>query len=676
MKGEIKELFFLTEQRKEKTQMQVIKSFISLVVRRVIDVVFSGLALAFLWPLFLIIVFQIKKDSPGPAFYRGKRVGKHGEIFEILKFRTMYESPESYHGNKVTATGDKRITTIGKTLRDTKLNELPQLWNVFVGEMSLVGPRPEDPEIAKKWSDSDKREIFSVKPGLTSPASIVYRNEEKMLQSEDIMNQYFWDILPTKLRLDQLYIRKRNILSDLDVIFWTLIALVPRLKDFEIQEHLLFQGPLNLLFRRYVRWFILDFFVALISVSMAGVLRRLNSPLDIGVIPSIGIALSVALLFSLVNTMLGINRIEWRLASAGESLDIAISIGIVTFILFFINMALPAALKLPQIVLVTSSMFAFIGFIFVRYRGRIITGLATRWTKLRGTKAGGLGEPVIIIGAGEAANFGIWLLKNSPFAQAFNIVGFLDDDPVKIGTRIDGVQVVGSTANIGNFISKYDVGLVLFAINNISLTDSEKILEQCRQANTRIIMLVDILESLRIYFPSGTVDEDSIKENLIDKNSKDRLTGVLNQGSFMRTLRIELTRAKRYNRQCSLIRLRINYSWPPGVSHKQVIVSQILQKVAEAAAKQIRIIDTIGRYEENDFVILMPETKKASAEIVVERIIQNLTAQPIQTDRGPIPINIPYGCVTQNADYSFDPESFIAAVTADMVNLEVRQLAL
>ena len=665
----------IMDQKDAKKQIIFLKSFFNRIIRRALDILFSGLALFLLWPLIIFLVYLIKKDSPGPAIYRGKRVGKDGKIFEILKFRTMYETPESYNGKKVTAEGDHRITKLGKTLRDTKLNELPQLWNVFVGEMSLVGPRPEDPDIAKKWPESIKQEIFSVKPGLTSPASIVYRNEEKLLNSDDIMNQYFWDVLPSKLRLDQLYIRKRNLLSDMDVIFWTAIALVPKIKNFEIKEHLLYQGPLNLLFRRYVRWFILDFVVALVSVAMAGVLRRLSSPLDIGIVPSFAIALSIALLFSLVNTIRGVNRIEWRLASPGETLELAVSTGIVTVAIFVINIFLPPKLSLPPIILVTSGMFAFIGFNIVRYRGRIVTGLATRWTKLRGSKAEGLGEPVIIIGAGEAANFGIRLLKDSPFAPAFNIIGFLDDDPEKIGTRIDGIQVIAQTSSVADVISKYDVGLVLFAINNISLTDSETILDLCRRSKTRTIMLVDILESLRFYFPSGKVDENSIKENLIDKNSKDRLTGVLNQTSFMRALRIELARTRRYNHVFSLIRLRLQILWPQGVTRPHAVLSQILCNVADNVTKQTRTIDTIGRLEENDFVILMPETNFRDARIVINRIKHSITSKPIETDRGLISVEVLVGCVTHGDDSILGPDSLIEAVTADMINDNVDQFA-
>ncbi|HNZ14278.1 MAG TPA: sugar transferase, partial [Anaerolineaceae bacterium] len=117
-------------------------------LRRTLDILAALGGLLFLAPFFAVIAIVIRRDSPGPVFYRGPRVGLHGKEFGILKFRTMYECPESYAGSAVTTSGDSRITPLGRWLRDSKINELPQLWNVLVGEMSLVGPRPEDPKLA------------------------------------------------------------------------------------------------------------------------------------------------------------------------------------------------------------------------------------------------------------------------------------------------------------------------------------------------------------------------------------------------------------------------------------------------------------------------------------------------------------------------------------------------
>lgn len=117
-------------------------------------------------------------------------MGKGCKEFKILKFRTMYESEYSHNGAKITARDDLRITPIGKWLRDTKVNELPQLWNVLVGEMSLVGPRPEDPDIVITWPENYRDILLAVRPGVTSPATITYRDEETLLSADNYMQDY------------------------------------------------------------------------------------------------------------------------------------------------------------------------------------------------------------------------------------------------------------------------------------------------------------------------------------------------------------------------------------------------------------------------------------------------------------------------------------------------------
>ena len=164
--------------------------------KRFCDVFFSILILLVLSPVFLYIALRIKHDSPGPVLFKGDRMGRFGKPFKILKFRTMYEDERSYNGAPVTAEGDERITPFGKYLRETKLNELPQFWNVIKGEMSLVGPRPEDLRIAQGWPEEVKAEVLSVRPGITSPASVIYRDEETILKGSGFMDDYLKTILP------------------------------------------------------------------------------------------------------------------------------------------------------------------------------------------------------------------------------------------------------------------------------------------------------------------------------------------------------------------------------------------------------------------------------------------------------------------------------------------------
>ncbi len=150
-------------------------------LRRAVDILASALGLVFLSPFFALIAILIRLDSPGPVFYRGPRLGKGGKTFGMLKFRSMYERLESYEGPRVTSQDDQRVTPLGQFLRNAKINELPQLWNVLKGDMSLVGPRPEDPKLAEEWPEDVRDELLSVRPGVTSPASVVYHDEEKKL---------------------------------------------------------------------------------------------------------------------------------------------------------------------------------------------------------------------------------------------------------------------------------------------------------------------------------------------------------------------------------------------------------------------------------------------------------------------------------------------------------------
>ena len=210
-------------------QTAALLGFFNSAIKRGFDVLASALGLLVLSPFFLTIAFMIKRESPGPILYRGPRAGKNGRSFGILKFRTMYERPESYHGARITARDDNRITPLGRWLRATKINELPQLWNVLTGEMSLVGPRPEDPQIAATWPANVRQEILSVLPGITSPASVLYHDEEGLLSASDVMGTYLRNILPDKLRLDRLYVRSHSFLADLDPLFWTLAILIPNM---------------------------------------------------------------------------------------------------------------------------------------------------------------------------------------------------------------------------------------------------------------------------------------------------------------------------------------------------------------------------------------------------------------------------------------------------------------
>ena len=193
--------------------------------KRLFDLVFAALGLVLLAPLLLAVALWVVCDSPGPALFRQQRVGRAGKPFHIYKFRTMHQCAEA-HGPAITIGADARITRAGYWLRRTKADELPQLVNVLLGQMSLVGPRPEVPHYVALYPSDLRELILSVRPGITDHASIEFRDESTLLgQSSDPERTYVEEILPIKLRYAAQYARSHTLWADLKVIARTISAL-------------------------------------------------------------------------------------------------------------------------------------------------------------------------------------------------------------------------------------------------------------------------------------------------------------------------------------------------------------------------------------------------------------------------------------------------------------------
>lgn len=194
-------------------------------MKRLFDIVASGLGLIVLSPLFLILAIWIKLDSKGPVFYKQVRVGRHNKDFRIFKFRSMRVGADK--GSLVTIGGrDPRVTKSGYWIRKFKLDELPQLINVFIGDMSLVGPRPEVRHYVDYWTP-EQMHILDVRPGITDPASIKFRNENELMEkAEDSEKYYIEVIMQEKINLYLEYVEKHNFFYDLGLIFKTFWVIV------------------------------------------------------------------------------------------------------------------------------------------------------------------------------------------------------------------------------------------------------------------------------------------------------------------------------------------------------------------------------------------------------------------------------------------------------------------
>ena len=353
------------------------------VAKRACDGLMSLIILFLLSPLFVSIGLLIKLDSAGAVFYRGKRIGKDGKPFWMYKFRTMKDVLADT-GPRVTARDDPRVTRIGRILRDTKLNELPQFINVLKGEMSLVGPRPEDPRYVELYTPEQRR-VLSVKPGVTSVASIIYCDEETMLSQDTLEDTYVNIIMPDKLRLDMEYIDHRSFLVDLDILFRTCLVLLPRFTQAALEiEELLF-GPLQRFIRRRLSWFTLDLILGLGAVSTTSLIWwRASRPLHVRWPLSVAATVGIALTFTFMNQICGLQHSMWSCASGQEIIDILLSTVLSTTLLLTINGLGPGGLFFPLEMILLSGFFAFVAFTAARYRSRLITGLLWQWRGLWG----------------------------------------------------------------------------------------------------------------------------------------------------------------------------------------------------------------------------------------------------------------------------------------------------
>ncbi|MCI2807793.1 sugar transferase [Eoetvoesiella caeni] len=194
--------------------------------KRLFDILFSILALSLLSPLLLIVTIWIKLDSKGPVFFRQVRVARYGAKFRIFKFRTMSDNTESL-GLQITTDNDPRITKAGIFLRKYKVDELPQFINVLLGDMSIVGPRPEVPKYVAYYPEEIRQLVLSIRPGITDKASIEFKNENALLKSSSNSEKiYIENIIPIKLRYYTDYARNRTMIGDVKIIMHTIASII------------------------------------------------------------------------------------------------------------------------------------------------------------------------------------------------------------------------------------------------------------------------------------------------------------------------------------------------------------------------------------------------------------------------------------------------------------------
>ncbi len=196
-------------------------------MKRLLDITASFTGIILLLPFFIVVALLIIIDSPGPVFFRQKRVGRDGKPFVMWKFRTMVPDAAK-KGSAITGAGDTRVTRVGRYLRLAKIDELPNLINVLTGDMSLVGPRPELPQFFENLSGEEKL-ILTVRPGITGPTQLRYISEEEMLAPVNVDENYAESVLRDKIKSDIRYVKERTFLRDIGLIFATFFAIAFKL---------------------------------------------------------------------------------------------------------------------------------------------------------------------------------------------------------------------------------------------------------------------------------------------------------------------------------------------------------------------------------------------------------------------------------------------------------------
>lgn len=191
------------------------------VLKYIFDRTVAFVGLLFLWPVLLIVAILIKCKMPGPVFFIQQRVGRNGKLFACHKFRSM---SVGHYGSSVSVAGESRITPLGAKLRKYKLDELPELWDVLIGKMSFVGPRPDVPGYADKLQGED-RIILTLRPGITGPATLKYRNEEELLATVKDPQKYNDEVIyPDKVRINRYYAEHYSFIKDIQMIFCTVLG--------------------------------------------------------------------------------------------------------------------------------------------------------------------------------------------------------------------------------------------------------------------------------------------------------------------------------------------------------------------------------------------------------------------------------------------------------------------
>jgi lipopolysaccharide/colanic/teichoic acid biosynthesis glycosyltransferase len=437
---------------------------------RIIDIFLSIVGIILFLPFLPFLAFFIKVDSQGPIFYACKRVGLHGKIFKMYKLRTMFETPVQL-GPALSPQGDPRVTPAGRLLRRLKLNEFPQLFNVLKGDMTLVGPRPEAPELAVLYPE-DAKVIFTVKPGLAGPNQILGRNEEELYPpGADPVQFYIEHILPMKIPLDVQYIMDNSLIKNLKYLY---LAVKVTVTGAISQQHLVNH-------RSQIYLMLADMSACLLSFSLAHLLRFENLhnkeafQTFLELLPLVVLVrLPIFIHFGFYQTLIRhLSVFDIKRIFKGVALSSLILVAL-SFLSGLSIATKPAVSSYPRSVFLIDWLLLTILLVGLR------VFLKQMYLRYRASDNLTDAERVLIWGAGDAGELCLHYLKKNQ-NPIYTIVGFLDDDPAKRGRQIEGYKILGDRHHLQILTHLHGIQQVFVAIPSATPDELHQVMGFCEQ---------------------------------------------------------------------------------------------------------------------------------------------------------------------------------------------------
>jgi len=432
------------------------------------------------------------------VFFKGKRVGQHGKVFYILKFRSMVpDAPQK--GPAITCRDDPRVTRIGRILRKTKLDELPSLVNVLLGEMSLVGPRPESPTWVECYTPR-QRAVLNVKPGITGPSQIKYRDEEELLIGANLETAYT-RIMNDKLNIDLDYVEHRSLILDMRILLETAVAL--------------FGGPS--LVGQYVRRIAFD----LVSIPFAFYLAWLVR-FD-GRIPATEwktltrYMIPITCVYVMVNAVSGIYRRLWAYASFRDVFLLSETIALGTSILVAVNVYVLQYRYRSGVStggLVIGGSLALVLSVAIKYRSQLkATALCAFWPRLTDSDV----KRVLIAGINPTAQQLATQIYLGNCQANYELVGFVDDDPNGYGMNLNGVEILGRPEQIPRLVRDRQVDVVVIAHRPFEGEKVWQLVSACRETTAQVKILPGLIDLIEGYYQDPLVLRDVSIEDILDR---------------------------------------------------------------------------------------------------------------------------------------------------------------